>query len=159
MGLRTTLLAAIAAAAIASGCADVARLPEAETIGPSPVLPPPSPTFVPTVDIARARGWTNGATPRAVAPLAVTAFAEQLSHPRWLHVLPNGDILVAETNAPPRSATGGLKEWAMGVVMKVTGAAVPSANRISLLRDADGDGKAETRSAFSKASSRLSAWH
>jgi glucose/arabinose dehydrogenase len=72
-----------------------------------------------------------------------------LTHPRWLHVLPNGDVLVAETNAPPRPKDGeGIKGWVMGLVMKRAGAAVPSPNRITLLRDADGDGSAEVRHVF-----------
>src|SRR5262249_42962872 len=69
-------------------------------------------------------------------------------HPRWLYVLPNGDVLVAETSAPPQPAQTGFTAWVMGLIMTWVGADVPSANRITLLRDADGDGVAETRSAF-----------
>ena len=77
----------------------------------------------------------------------MTAFARGLEHPRWLYVLPNGDVLVAETNAPPRPDDNkGLKGWFFKRYQKKAGGAVPSANRISLLRDADGDGVAETRS-------------
>jgi glucose/arabinose dehydrogenase len=79
--------------------------------------------------------------------MRVAAFASGLDHPRWLYVLPNGDVLVAETNAPPKPDDGlGLKGWVMGLVMKRAGAAVPSANRITLLRDTDGDGVADFRS-------------
>jgi glucose/arabinose dehydrogenase len=89
-------------------------------------------------------GWPAGKTPVAVEGLAVNAFATGLVHPRWLHVLPNGDVLVAETNGPAgKSGITGLKGAAMKVVMKRAGAAVPSAERITLLRDADGDGRAE----------------
>jgi glucose/arabinose dehydrogenase len=85
----------------------------------------------------------------AAAGLTVTAFAQALDHPRWLYVLPNGDVLVAETNAPPRPEQGkGLKGWFFKRFQKKAGGAVPSANRITLLRDADGDGVAETRSVF-----------
>jgi glucose/arabinose dehydrogenase len=81
--------------------------------------------------------------------LAVERFADGLDHPRWLYVLPNGDLLVAETNAPPRPQDAkGLKGWIMRLVMKRTGAATPSANRITLLRDTDGDGVADVRSTF-----------
>ncbi|HSX90309.1 MAG TPA: sorbosone dehydrogenase family protein, partial [Pseudomonas sp.] len=91
-------------------------------------------------------GWPEGAAPQAAEGLTVQAFARDLDHPRWLYVLPNGDVLVAETNAPPKPEPGGLRGWFMKRVMKKAGAGVPSANRITLLRDADGDGVAETRS-------------
>jgi glucose/arabinose dehydrogenase len=130
-------------------CGDVATLPEQEGIGPHPTLPPPNPTLLPTVNIAPAKGWPAGITPRAAADLAVNAFATGLDHPRWLYVLPNGDILVAETNAPPKPEDSkGLKGWFMKRIMKRAGAGVPSANRITLLRDANGDGIAEIRTVF-----------
>jgi glucose/arabinose dehydrogenase len=132
-----------------TACADMAELPYLAGVGPDPVLPPPKRSLIPTVDIAPAIGWPDGVQPKAVAGMRVTAFARGLDHPRWAYVLPNGDVLVAETNAPPRPEEGkGIKGWAMAAVMKKAGAAVPSANRITLLRDADGDGVAETRSAF-----------
>ena len=99
--------------------------------------------------IAPAKGWPAGGTPLAAEGTAVAAFAEGLDHPRWLYVLPNGDVLVAETNAPPRPEQGrGIKGWAKKRVMKQAGAATPSANRITLLRDVDGDGVADARSVF-----------
>ena len=132
-----------------TGCADMARLPFSAGVGPDPVLPPPSASLVPTVAIAPAIGWPEGAQPRAAPGTRVSAFARGLDHPRWVYVLPNGDVLVAETNAPPRPEdTKGLKGRVMKSVMKKAGAATPSANRITLLRDADGDGVAETRSVF-----------
>ena len=82
-------------------CGEVATLPEQAGIGPHPTLPPPNPTLLPTVNIAPAKGWPTGVTPWPAAGLAVSAFATGLDHPRWLYVLPNGDVLVAETNAPP----------------------------------------------------------
>ena len=131
-----------------AGC-ERATLPLAAGTGPNPVLPPPSSTLIPTVDIAPAAGWQPGEAPKPAPGLAVTAFATKLEHPRWLYVLPNGDVLVAETNAPKRPDHGkGIKGWAMKKVMKAAGAAVPSADRITLLRDADRDGVAEERSAF-----------
>jgi glucose/arabinose dehydrogenase len=131
------------------GCAEVANLPEQAGIGSHPTLPSPNPTLLPTVNIAPAKGWPAGAKPQAAAGLAVNAFATNLDHPRWLYVLPNGDVLVAETNAPPKPEDGkGIKGWVMKQVMQGAGAGVPSANRIILLRDANGDGSAETRTVF-----------
>ena len=130
-------------------CGDVATLPEEAGVGLHPTLPPPNPTLLPTVKIAPAKGWPPGITPRAAAGLAVSAFATGLDHPRWLYVLPNGDVLVAETNAPPKPEDNkGLKGWLMKRVMRHAGAGVPSANRITLLRDANGDGIADTRTVF-----------
>ena len=134
---------------ILAGCGEIATLPESAGIGPHPTLPPPRSTFIPTVNIAPAKSWPAGAAPAAAAGLVVNAFANGLDHPRWLYVLPNGDVLVAETNAPPRPDNRkGIKGWVMKKVMKRAGAGVPSANRITLLRDADADGVAETRTVF-----------
>jgi glucose/arabinose dehydrogenase len=122
---------------------------QAASLGPNPQLPAPESSLLPTVEVAPARGWPVDLTPRAAGGLEVRAFAVALEHPRWLHVLPNGDVLVAETNAPPRPEDrSGLKGWVMKLMMKRAGAAPPSANRISLLRDADGDGMAEVREPF-----------
>ncbi|MEA3193642.1 MAG: hypothetical protein QOD26_1975 [Betaproteobacteria bacterium] len=118
-------------------------------VGGDPSLPQPTKTLIPTVKIAPAKGWPEGTMPTAAAGGAVTPFAKGLDHPRWVYVLPNGDVLVAETNAPERPEEGkGIKGRAMKSVMKRAGAAVPSANRITLLRDADGDGVAEMRAPF-----------
>lgn len=145
--LRILAAASLALAAL-SACGEVATLPVEAGMGPTPKLPPPNTTLIPTVNTAKAVGWIAGAQPVAAAGLAVNAFASGLDHPRWLYVLPNGDVLVAETNAPPKpeEASGGLKDWAAGLVMKRAGARTASANRITLLRDADHDGVAETRS-------------
>ncbi|HYH81059.1 MAG TPA: sorbosone dehydrogenase family protein [Longimicrobium sp.] len=138
----------IAAAALA-GCGGSARLPVSAGTGPAPVLPAPERSLIPVVHVAPARGWAAGEAPTAAPGTAVAAFARGLDHPRWLYVLPNGDVLVAETNAPPRPEDGkGIKGWFFRLFQKRAGAAVPSANRITLLRDADGDGVAETRAAF-----------
>src|SRR4051812_48978123 len=85
-----------------AGCGDSAKLPEQASTGSNPPIPEPTTSLLPTVNIAVARGWPPGQTPKAEAGLAVTAFANGLDHPRWLYVLPNGDVLVAETNAPER---------------------------------------------------------
>ena len=132
-----------------AACADTAKLDPAQGMGATPVLPQPTTSLIPTVKIAPAQGWPDGTMPTVMAGLAVTALARGLDHPRWVYVLPNGDVLVAESNKPPPAEKGfSLKGWAMGVVMKRAGAGVPSADRITLLRDADGDGVAETRSVF-----------
>ncbi len=132
-----------------AACGDVAKLPESAGIGPQPTLPAPRETLVPTVHIAPAKGWPVGTTPVPAPGLAVNAYASGLDHPRWLYVLPNGDVLVAESNAPPRPGDGGgIKGWIAKLFMGRAGGATPSANRITLLGDTDGDGVAETRTAF-----------
>jgi glucose/arabinose dehydrogenase len=150
--MRRSLLLAIGFSAWmlgCSGCGETARLAVRQGMGPQPLLPEPRKSLIPTIDIAPAAGWAAGATPTAAPGLAVNAFASGLQHPRWLYVLPNGDVLVAETNAPAKPDDGkGIKGWFMKKAMTKAGAGVPSANRITLLRDADGDGVAETRSVF-----------
>ena len=139
----------IALAAGLAACGESSTLQVSDGTGPSPKLPEPNKTLIPTVNIAPAVGWADGATPIAAQGLEVAAFAEGLDHPRWLYVLPNGDVLVAETNAPPKpDDSKGIKGWIADKVMARAGAAVPSANRITLLRDADHDGVAETRTVF-----------
>jgi glucose/arabinose dehydrogenase len=146
--LRASLILAIVAVGLA-GCVERADLPVAAGTGPDPALPPPDPTLIPTVNIAPAKGWPEDTTPVAAEGLSVAAFADQLDHPRWLYVLPNGDVLVAETNAPPRPEdAGGIRGWMMKFFMERAGAGVPSADRVTLLRDADGDSVVETRSVF-----------
>ncbi|RZI85885.1 MAG: sorbosone dehydrogenase family protein [Rubrivivax sp.] len=126
-----------------------AKLPVSAGTGLNPQLPKPDKSLIPTVLIAPVKGWPAGAKPSTAAGTTVIRFAEGLDHPRWLYVLPNGDVLVAETNAPPKPEDGkGIKGWAMKKVMKKAGAGVPSANRITLLRDANADGVAETRTTF-----------
>ena len=141
------LCTALTIALVLSACADTAQLSVAQGTGPNPSLPEPTSSLIPTVNIAPARGWPAGAAPVAAAGLRVGAFASGLDHPRWLLVLPNGDVLVAESNAPPKPAgSTGVMDWIAAQVMKRAGAGVPSANRITLLRDANNDGVAETRS-------------
>ena len=148
--VSSRLFVSLAAVVGIAACGSSARLPVDAGIGPTPELPSPRTSLIPTVKIAEAKGW-SGADKPAVAPgLVVEAFARNLDHPRWLYVLPNGDVLVAETNAPANRPDDGkgMKAWFIRYFMKKAGAAVPSANRITLLRDADGDGVAETRSTF-----------
>jgi len=132
-----------------AACGDEATLPVEAGTGPSPTLPAPRQSTIPTVHIAPAVGWPAGRQPVPAEGLGVTAFADGLEHPRWIHVLPNGDVLVAETNAPPKPDDGrGIRGWFMKRAMRRAGAGGASANRITLLRDTDGDGVADLRAPF-----------
>ena len=117
-------------------------------IGPNPRLVAPAKTFLPTVNVADAKGWPAGMMPKAAAGLTVNEYAGGLDHPRWLYRLTNGDILVAESQSPGTDKTGGtIKGKIQGLLMKKAGSgATASANKIVLLRDTDGDGIAETKS-------------
>ena len=144
MSIRISIVAVVFLCV--AGCGSSARLPVTEGMGGTPVLPEPKESLIPTVKIAPAKGWPANATPHPADGISVNAFARGLDHPRWLYVLPNGDVLVAETNGPQRPDDDkGIKGWFIKRYMKKAGAAVPSANRITLLRDADGDGVAEMR--------------
>ena len=151
--MRKNLMLAMSIVAMAlplAACNDPRDTATAEqSYGASPALPAPQQSWIPTVNIATATGWPAGDKPKAADGMAVNAFASGLDHPRTVYVLPNGDVLVAESNAPPKpnDATG-IKGFIYKQFQKWAGAGVPSANRITLLRDADGDGIAETRSIF-----------
>lgn len=154
MPKSTALFSVVAAIALgcavtATGCASSAKLPLEAGIGPNPTLPSPSTSLIPDINVVKAVGWPAGSTPVAAAGTTVKAFASGFQHPRWLYVLPNGDVLVAETNAPVRPQEGkGLRGWFFKHFQKKAGGAAPGGNRITLLRDADGDGVAETRTTF-----------
>jgi glucose/arabinose dehydrogenase len=151
MRTAVTVLSIACLSVLLAACGDTAKLPEQASTGPNPPIPEPNISLIPTVNIATATGWPNGEKPTAAAGVAVAAFANGLDHPRWIYVLPNGDVLVAESNAPKRPEEGkGIKGWIYQAVQKRAGAGVPSADRITLLRDADGDGIAETRTVFLK---------
>jgi glucose/arabinose dehydrogenase len=140
---------ALACTVLLGACSESTRLPDKADVGARPTLVAPVKTLLPTVHIAPASPWPEGKMPQAAAGMQVAPFATGLDHPRWLLVLPNGDVLVAETNAPPKPDDGkGIKGWVMKKVMARAGAGVPSANRITLIRDADGDGRPESRSVF-----------
>ncbi|UZK64791.1 PQQ-dependent sugar dehydrogenase [Sphingomonas sp. M1-B02] len=126
---------------------DRAQLSEQAVTGRAPQLTPPRDEGFPTIGIAKPIGWEGGAKPTPAAGLQVAPFADKLDHPRWLYRLPNGDVLVAETNSPPREG-GGITGWVMGLLLSRAGATAPSANRITLLRDTDNDGVADQRSAL-----------
>ena len=145
--MRATALALMIASGAAT--ADTTAGDYAQGFGPNPTLPAPHKSMMPTVNIAPARPWAQGQKPIPAAGFDVTAFAAGLDHPRWVATLPNGDVLVAETNAPPKpDDRKGVKGWVMKKVMARAGAGTPSANRITLLRDSDGDGIAEMKTIF-----------
>ncbi len=150
MAMQTMKLAgALTLATLLAACGEQATVSSEKGYGPDPTLPPPNKTMLPTVNIAKAVGWPDGGKPIAGAGLSVTAFASGLTHPRTLLVLPNGDVLVAETNAPPKpDDSPGIRGWVMEKVMARAGAGVPSPNRITLLRDTDNDGVADMSSVY-----------
>ena len=139
---------AVAAALALAGCSQGDALPASAGYGPAPHLVAPNESLIPTLNIAPAVGWKNGAHPVAAPGFRVAAFAQGLDHPRFVYVLPNGDVLAVESAAPGTDNAEGIRGWVQTRVMKRAGSIVPSANRITLLRDADGDGVAETRSVF-----------
>ncbi|WP_066646624.1 MULTISPECIES: PQQ-dependent sugar dehydrogenase [Sphingomonas] len=123
---------------------DQAKLSLAAVQGVQPKITAPRPQMIPTIKVADVVGWQGNAAPTPAPGLKVKTFAAGLDHPRWLYRLPNGDVLVAETNSPPREPNG-ITGLVMSYLMTKAGAGVPSANRITLLRDADGDGVAELK--------------
>jgi glucose/arabinose dehydrogenase len=132
-----------------AGCGTPAQLPVSAGIGPKPLLPPPSTAPIPLINVVTAKGWAPSQMPIPMSGTRVTPFARNLNHPRWLYVLPNGDVLVAETNAPKRPDEGkGIRGYFFRKFQAKAGGAVPSPNRIILLRDSDGDGVADTRTVF-----------
>ena len=138
----------LGAAAMLAGCGEAGSAAgQPGGYGPNPELPAPEKSLLPTVKIAKIKGWAEGQVPTAPAGFQVTPLATGLAHPRWLYVLPNGDILVAETDGPKREPKG-LRGFIASLLMKQAGSNQPSANRITLLRDADGDGTPEVRTAF-----------
>ncbi|HEY2750806.1 sorbosone dehydrogenase family protein [Phenylobacterium sp.] len=125
--------------------------------GPNPPLPAPVKTAIPTVGIPKVVGWAPGAAPKAPPGFTVTRYAEGLDHPRWLYVLPNGDVLVAESASEPSAAdksNQGIKGFFQKLLMKKVGSTQASPNRIFLLRDSDGDGVAESRMLFAQGLTR-----
>jgi glucose/arabinose dehydrogenase len=148
--MRAVTLAGLATLTVTvAACGASARYPISATEGPHPVIGSPTPSVIPQLEYVKGKGWPPGGDPVAAEGLAVAAFASALDHPRWIYVLPNGDVLVAETNAPPRPENNpGIKGWFTNFFTKRAGGAVKSANRITLLRDTDGDGVADYREVF-----------
>jgi glucose/arabinose dehydrogenase len=143
------LTAFCALCVVATACGTSATLPVSAGTGPDPVLPRPREDAIPLINVVTAKGWSRNGTPVAASGMKVRAFARDLHHPRWVYVLPNGDVLVAETNAPERPEDSkGIRGAAFNYFQAKAGGAAPSMNRIVLLRDANGDGIAETRTIF-----------
>ncbi len=139
----------ITALTLLAACGEKATLPVEAGYGANPALPEPNKTLIPTVNVAKVNVWPKGTAPIPASGLAVKPFATGLQHPRWLLALPDGGILVAETSEPPKPDDGnGIKGRIQGILMKKAGSKVPSANRITLLRDTNGDGVADTRSVY-----------
>jgi glucose/arabinose dehydrogenase len=147
--LLTSLVILVALGVVFVNSNGMARLPLSSGFGPNPELPPPDRPILPVLNVVDAKGWANGEKPVAAEGMEVAVFARDLDHPRWVYVLPNGDVLVAETNAPERPDDApGFKGWFFNYFKQKAGAGTPSADRITLLRDADGDGVVDTRSVF-----------
>jgi len=147
MAIRTILISSLAALALA-GCGETSKLGIMAGTGSQPKLPDPVETLIPTVHVATAVGWRQSETPSAAEGTQVQAYAQNLEHPRWLYQLPNGDVLVAETNYKMQGLDKSIKGRFMQRYLKKAGASVTSPDRISLLRDADGDGVAEVKTTF-----------
>jgi len=137
----------LAVAAIAAACSPPSHEPQKNLVGPHPILPAPDKSTIPTLNFSNAKGWPEGAAPHAPAGFTVTKFAGGFDHPRWLYQLPNGDVLVAESTTvppPPKTLEDRLGIW----LMKGAGENGMSANRITLLRDTKGEGRADMRATF-----------
>jgi glucose/arabinose dehydrogenase len=150
--MRRALLAASAALALGS-CQTPGSDDPFVGFGPDPQLKAPRTSLIPSVGVPDVVGWPVNAAPQAPPGFRVTRFGEGLEHPRWLYVLPNGDVLVAESAGPPSTGdktNTGIRAFFQKMLMKKVKSAVPSPNRIMLLRDADGDGVAETKTTFAQ---------
>ena len=147
---RSITVTALGAVLLLAGCGKASDLPTSATYGPDVKLTAPDPNGpIPTLNPAKAVGWPEGGTPTAPAGFVVTRYADKLDHPRWLYQLPGGDVLVVESNSPARKKKG-LTDWVAAAVFKRAGADAPSANQITLLRDANGDGTPELRTVLLK---------
>jgi YD repeat-containing protein len=127
------------------------KLESNATAGKVPLLGEPQTEMFPSVGLAKPIGWAANQAPVPAKGLTVSRFVEGLNHPRTMLTLPNGDVLVAETNSPPRKGGGGVTGFFMKMFLGRVGAGDPSPNQIVLLRDGDGDGKAEQRFTLRKA--------
>jgi glucose/arabinose dehydrogenase len=156
MSTRALALALLGAAGM-SACALQAVSQQVDAqgyapgFGPNPALPAPEHSLIPTLNVAPAEAWPNGTHPTPAAGLAATAYASGLDHPRWLYVLPNGDVLVAESNKPGNAPKEkGIRATVQGIEQKRAGAGVESPNTIILLRGVKADGTAETKTVFAQ---------
>src|SRR3954471_668004 len=149
MRMKLVCLSTCVMTVTTGACGVRARVPVSAEMGAHPLIPRPSTSLIPVMKVVKAEGWPGDETPVAADGLSVRPFARGLNHPRWLYVLPNGDVLVAETNAPKRPDDNrGAKGFFFRLFQSKAGGAVPSENRIVLLRDTDGDGVPDTKSVF-----------
>jgi glucose/arabinose dehydrogenase len=147
--MRPQFAAISFAALVLSACGRQGSPDPLVGFGPNPVLAPPQKSLLPQVATAKVARWTAGEQPTPPAEFTVTRFADGLDHPRWLYVLPNGDVLAAESASEPGKPKG-FKDWVAQLIQKKAGAAQKSPNQIVLLRDADGDGVAEMKTIFAQ---------
>src|SRR6185437_15749851 len=157
MTRKVLFAAATLAAASLAGCMPAGSSNPWAGYGPNPPLPKPRSALIPTVGIPKVVGWPQDAAPKAPAGFTVVRYAEGLDHPRWLYVLPNGDVLVAESASEVSTAdksNQGIKGFFQKLLMKKVRSTKASPNKIFLLRDADGDGVAESRMLFAQGLTR-----
>jgi glucose/arabinose dehydrogenase len=148
---------AVAAALTLAGCMSKGSPEPLAAFGPDPQLPSPQSALIPMLGTPKAVGWPAGAAPTAPSGFTVTRFAEGLDHPRWVYVLPNGDVLAAESASEPSKAdktNTGVRAWFQKIIMRRVGSQKPSPNKIILLRDINGDGVAELRQTFAQGLTR-----
>jgi glucose/arabinose dehydrogenase len=149
MPLRGFRRAALLTSALVLTACGPGHPPPKSNYGTHPVLPDPAPQTIPTMSVNSTAPWPDGAAPKAPPGFTVTRYAENLKHPRWLYVLPNGDVLVSEA-APPLTRIGSIETLVEHWLDMKNGSAPPSANEITLLRDTNGDGKPDVRTVFLK---------
>jgi glucose/arabinose dehydrogenase len=146
--MRRALAALLSATLVLAGCGHGERVPESERYGANPTIPKPDYAVLPPIRIAAPVGWPEGRTPTAAAGLAVQPFATGLIHPRWLLVLPNGDVLAAESDGPPEPLMRPKSPIVSFAMRQAKGDGPAPPNRISLLRDRDHDGRADSRTTY-----------
>ncbi|HEY8086145.1 MAG TPA: sorbosone dehydrogenase family protein [Methylophilaceae bacterium] len=147
MNFKPLLIPALVAMTL-YGCGDTSQHDISSGMGPNPLLPQPVVKAIPTMHVAKAVGWSGEAKPIPADGTVVNAFAQGLQHPRWLYQLPNGDVLVAETNFPMQGLDGSIKGFVAKHLLTRAGAIGESPDRISLLRDSNGDGTADIKTPF-----------
>jgi glucose/arabinose dehydrogenase len=146
--MKNLFLVVLMLCTLIGGCKT--NISKTEVNGPSSEisLPKPLSTFIPTVNIAKATYWPEGKKPVPKSGFSVSLFAKDIDHPRWMYMLPNGDILVAQSNKPSKNSLGGVKGVVSSYFMKRAGAGFESPDKITLLRDTKKKGYADVKSNF-----------
>ena len=147
--VRTFMLVGVSALTLAA-CNDDEAFDVQSQIGPHPNLPPQNEYLFPPMHLATVVGWKAGETPKVAPGLKIEALATGLQHPRSIHVLPNGDILVVESKAPGVQPIERPKDFVMAAIESwvTSGGETGPSNRITLLREANGESKPEIQSVF-----------